>query len=612
MTTSAEELKRALQTRQIDNLAPKPFGSHSTSFKGRSITSNGTTQTQGVGPQLLTSNDLLKHKLKPVSSSNSVGNEEKPDESNVPEFLKQRLKSPAERKAAAAQKDNAQKTISNALAKKPLAPQKPTIKPKVFSKPPYKEEKKDIVSSEKSNNSDNNDENDGITKIRSGSVRNSVNFFKEIDQQAHPNPPPKAPVKPPIKPKFNIVKDQPVGVQEKQEELIEEENYDDVAEIINKQPDHKSVVQESVETAGSNNCEEECYYDDVDPDSFPQYNPQRPCEQSASELYDDVCNDDNNDEIYDDVCEPASKPLSSVNTAARTSELQQETKSDFTPVKLPKTFSYIDPDKLIPPFGLDKWLKTILLSNQSKLKDFANFPTQGSNDTAVEMIPTEDDEITDEIYDDVAGPAAPVKEVSDSPKLDSKSAKERKKEEKEKADREKREKREKEKKEKKEKEEKEKEKKRREKEYKQFNLNPDLALPLIGTVMCKVDYKPRGKTDLTYQIGDEINIINVPNESCPNGKMLVQHCGTGRIGYVLRQDFGMELPPEDPRSRSVSLIPTEDDLEEVQETYEEINVHQAPPVPETPRPYLRPEAPIEEDLYNDIADEPAEDIYEEI
>lgn len=38
-----------------------------------------------------------------------------------------------------------------------------------------------------------------------------------------------------------------------------------------------------------------------------------------------------------------------------------------------------------------------------------------------------------------------------------------------------------------------------------------------------------------------------------------------------------------------SLIPTEDDLEEVQETYEEINVHQAPPVPETPRPYLRPE-----------------------
>lgn len=394
MTTSAEELKRALQTRQIDNLAPKPFGTHSTSFKGRSITSNGTTQTQGVGPQLLTSNDLLKHKLKPVSSSNSVVNEEKPDESNVPEFLKQRLKSPAERKAAAAQKDNAQKTISNALAKKPLAPQKPTIKPKVFSKPPYKEEKKDIVSSEKSNNSDNNDENDGITKIRSGSVRNSVNFFKEIDQQAHPNPPPKAPVKPPIKPKFNIVKYQPVGVQEKQEELIEEENYDDVAEIINKQPDHKSVVQESVETAGSNNCEEECYYDDVDPDSFPQYNPQRPCEQSASELYDDVCNDDNNDEIYDDVCEPASKPLSSVNTAARTSELQQETKSDFTPVKLPKTFSYIDPDKLIPPFGLDKWLKTILLSNQSKLKDFANFTTQGSNDTAVEMIPTEDDEIT--------------------------------------------------------------------------------------------------------------------------------------------------------------------------------------------------------------------------
>lgn len=67
-------------------------------------------------------------------------------------------------------------------------------------------------------------------------------------------------------------------------------------------------------------------------------------------------------------------------------------------------------------------------------------------------------------------PAAPAKEVSDSPKLDSKSAKERKKEEKEKADREKREKREKEKKEKKEKEEKEKEKKRREKEYKQFNV----------------------------------------------------------------------------------------------------------------------------------------------
>ncbi|XP_065674583.1 uncharacterized protein LOC105843667 isoform X2 [Hydra vulgaris] len=305
------------------------------------------------------------------------------------------------------------------------------------------------------------------------------------------------------------------------------------------------------------------------------------------EIYDDVNNsvesstvqpmgDPEGAEIYDDV----SDQNVSINKVTPSANDIQEVYDDVSnntpqaPAKCLKSFSSVDQSLFNAPNGLEVWLKKLLNENhyriknatdmslqmmQAKLKstDIKNgiFPCQAEKDIAQGIVQEKISSCNDEKDD----------KKNDKEELRLRKKSEKKEKEKEKAER-----------------------KKKLKEYKLFGLDPDKELISVGEFVCKSTYssKKKDSLDLSFQYGDEVNLIEFPR--APSGKVLTKRVSDGKLGYMLKSELGIpeeESEKSNERPRCQSLIPTEDEIEGP-EVYEVV-AEAAPPIPIRPRPQIQ-------------------------
>ncbi|XP_012554775.1 putative histone-lysine N-methyltransferase 1 isoform X1 [Hydra vulgaris] len=315
------------------------------------------------------------------------------------------------------------------------------------------------------------------------------------------------------------------------------------------------------------------------------------------EIYDDVNNpvessivqpmcDHEDIEIYDDVSDQ-NLSINKVEPLANDSQEVYDDVSNNTsqaPAKCLKSFSSVDQSLFNAPNGLEVWLKKLLDENHYRIKNVTDMSLQmmqakvkstdikndrnacGNDSFRRGIFPCQaEKDIAQGIVQEKILPGEKDDKKNDREELRLRKKSEKKEKEKEKAER-----------------------KKKIKEYKLFGLDPDKELISIGEFVCKSTYssKKKDSLDLSFQYGDEVNLIEFPR--APSGKVLTKRVSDGKLGYILKSELG--IPEEESeksmeRPRCQSLIPTEDEIEGP-EVYEVV-VEAAPPIPIRPRPQIQ-------------------------
>ncbi|XP_066923855.1 uncharacterized protein [Clytia hemisphaerica] len=328
-----------------------------------------------------------------------------------------------------------------------------------------------------------------------------------------------------------------------------------------------------------------------------------PAPEQGEEIYDDVGQAPVAEEIYDDVggnelAQTGRPPIQPPSTLPIP-------KIDHAPIKTEKTFVKLPPEKFQIPYNLESWLKDILTANKNNLRNLDNNSLISPTTTTPNAIPLPQRTIGISSAA-VDASNADVSTNNDDKKDKKKKEKEKKKQEKAEA----------------------KERQRRNKELSTFGLTLDILQSRLGGMyISSKDCSVKTKLHLSYKAGDELTMVEVAKQFRLKGKMVVQNNRDGKVGYVLKSDFGIpdddpeEIEPEpepvtptlstpsmnDVATSNVNMIETFDD--EGDDIYDECGtalppVVAAPPVPNTPRPQFAAQVPTEAG--------PGEEIYEEL